>query len=168
MQGANLNLGQILNSNCVMVSGMIYFLTLQCSDGLFYEAKIYMPITGDCQLFIFRPAKYWPWPRYYYSKTKQVQGQLSFIFQSQVLDDVPSFAFCIVLHWLVTKKCSVFCVCVFSARITLFLFEWHGTCLSNKKSIVYTFLVFITHPCEVESCLESTIITSFYNICGLL
>ncbi|TXG59425.1 hypothetical protein EZV62_013998 [Acer yangbiense] len=63
LKGADLRLIDIKDSNSQMVAGFIHFLTLQCSDDHFYEAKIYMPITGDCQLFIFRPAKYWPWPR---------------------------------------------------------------------------------------------------------
>ncbi|KAK3222095.1 hypothetical protein Dsin_009120 [Dipteronia sinensis] len=61
-EGASLKLIDIMASNGVMVSGISY-LTLKCDDGHFYEAKIYMPITGDCELDIFRPAKYWPWPR---------------------------------------------------------------------------------------------------------
>ncbi|KAK1582703.1 hypothetical protein Q3G72_017512 [Acer saccharum] len=60
LKGADLKLIKILNSNFLMVSGMIFFLTLQCSDGCFYEAKIYMPISSDCELMKFWPAKFWP------------------------------------------------------------------------------------------------------------
>ncbi|KAK3222118.1 hypothetical protein Dsin_009143 [Dipteronia sinensis] len=63
LKGAKLKLIDIKASNSQMVSGTIHFLTLKCSDDHFYEAKIYMPITGDCELDIFRRAKYWPWPR---------------------------------------------------------------------------------------------------------
>ncbi|KAK3222088.1 hypothetical protein Dsin_009113 [Dipteronia sinensis] len=57
------SLSTLRHPSILMVSGFIHFLTLKCSDGALYEAKIYMPITGDCKLKIFRPAKYWPWLR---------------------------------------------------------------------------------------------------------
>ncbi|KAK1588801.1 hypothetical protein Q3G72_027212 [Acer saccharum] len=72
LKGADLKLIDIKDSNSQMVAGLIHFLTLQCSDGHIYEAKIYMPITGDCELYIFRPAKYWPWPRK--DKNKNEEG----------------------------------------------------------------------------------------------
>ncbi|GMN41279.1 hypothetical protein TIFTF001_010498 [Ficus carica] len=47
----------------------LYFLTLECSDGCFYEAKVDMP--GDyasSKLMIFRPAKF-------YKSTDHTEGQ---------------------------------------------------------------------------------------------
>ena len=79
MQGANLKLRQILSSNCVLLESVLYFLTFQCSDNSFYEAKIYLHDSGY-ELVKFRSAKFWP--RYCYSKTNEVEGQLSFLFQS--------------------------------------------------------------------------------------
>ncbi|KAK3217771.1 hypothetical protein Dsin_011741 [Dipteronia sinensis] len=83
LRGANLKLSQIRNSNLLMISSALYFLTLECSDGCFYEAKIDMKFRGEGrELVMFRPAKYFPRPRYYYLKTNEVEGQSSLIFQS--------------------------------------------------------------------------------------
>ncbi|KAK2638645.1 hypothetical protein Ddye_026440 [Dipteronia dyeriana] len=64
-RGADLKLSKILNANCLLISNALYFLTLQCSDGLVYEAKIDMPVIRDegRELVMFRPAKYFPRPR---------------------------------------------------------------------------------------------------------
>ncbi|KAK4843567.1 hypothetical protein QYF36_010023 [Acer negundo] len=60
-EGADLKLSKILNANCHIISSALYFLTLQCSDGLFYEAKIDMRFRDEgCALVMFRPAKYFP------------------------------------------------------------------------------------------------------------
>ncbi|KAI9186566.1 hypothetical protein LWI28_018604 [Acer negundo] len=57
-EGADLKRSKILNANCHIISSALYFLTLQCSDGLFYEAKIDMRFRDEgCALVMFRPAK---------------------------------------------------------------------------------------------------------------
>ncbi|KAK1587263.1 hypothetical protein Q3G72_011223 [Acer saccharum] len=58
-EGANLKLRQILSSNCVLLESVLYFLTFQCSDNCFYEAKIYLHDSGY-ELVKFRSAKFWP------------------------------------------------------------------------------------------------------------
>ncbi|KAK1587638.1 hypothetical protein Q3G72_015200 [Acer saccharum] len=59
LKGANLKLRQILSSNCVLLESVLYFLTFQCSDNSFYEAKIYLHDSGY-ELVKFRSAKFWP------------------------------------------------------------------------------------------------------------
>ncbi|KAK0598003.1 hypothetical protein LWI29_030710 [Acer saccharum] len=59
LKGANLKLRQILSSNCMLLESVLYFLTFQCSDNSFYEAKIYLHDSGY-QLVKFRSAKFWP------------------------------------------------------------------------------------------------------------
>ncbi|KAK0601033.1 hypothetical protein LWI29_020718 [Acer saccharum] len=76
LKGALFKLSKILNANCLIISSLLYFLTLQCSDGRFYEAKIDLQFRNKgCELVMFRPAKYYPRPRHYYSKTNEVEGQ---------------------------------------------------------------------------------------------
>ncbi|KAK0600441.1 hypothetical protein LWI29_015066 [Acer saccharum] len=60
LKGANLTLDQILSCNCMMIDRILFFLTFQCSDGCFYEAKIYLHMARDYELVMFRPAKFWP------------------------------------------------------------------------------------------------------------
>ncbi|KAK4852176.1 hypothetical protein QYF36_021655 [Acer negundo] len=60
LKGANLKLSQILSSNCMMIESILFFLTFQCSDGCFYEAKIYQHTKSDYEFVKFRPAKFWP------------------------------------------------------------------------------------------------------------
>ncbi|KAL5578410.1 hypothetical protein UlMin_020109 [Ulmus minor] len=63
LKGADLKLSKILNANCLLVSRALFFLTLQCVDGCFYEAKIYLGFgTESNELVMFRPAKYYPRP----------------------------------------------------------------------------------------------------------
>ncbi|KAK1577924.1 hypothetical protein Q3G72_006783 [Acer saccharum] len=59
LKGANLKLRQILSSNCMLLESVLYFLTFQCSDNSFYEAKIYLHDSGY-ELVKFRSAKFWP------------------------------------------------------------------------------------------------------------
>ncbi|KAK0599097.1 hypothetical protein LWI29_002352 [Acer saccharum] len=60
LKGADLQLFKLLNSNTKMTSRVLFFLTFQCSDGFFYEAKIYKGVIGDNELVMFRPSKFWP------------------------------------------------------------------------------------------------------------
>ncbi|KAL5543536.1 hypothetical protein UlMin_007320 [Ulmus minor] len=64
LKGADLKLSKVLNTNCLFVTRTLFFLTLQCLDGCFYEAKIYFGYgIHTSELVMFRPAKYYPRPR---------------------------------------------------------------------------------------------------------
>ncbi|XP_062113964.1 uncharacterized protein LOC133824973 [Humulus lupulus] len=62
LNGADLKLSKVLSVLSGMAAGVHYDLTLQCTDGCFYEARIFMEIGDAIELITFRPAKHWPRP----------------------------------------------------------------------------------------------------------
>ncbi|XP_062105596.1 uncharacterized protein LOC133817187 [Humulus lupulus] len=62
LKGADLKLSKVLSVLSRMAAGVHYDLTLQCTDGCFYEARIFMGIGDAIELITFRPAKHWPRP----------------------------------------------------------------------------------------------------------
>ncbi|KAF4404021.1 hypothetical protein G4B88_014477, partial [Cannabis sativa] len=63
LKGADLKFLKLLNVTSRITGGIFYFLTLQCTDERFYEAKIFITLEGARDLFMFRPAKHYPRPR---------------------------------------------------------------------------------------------------------
>ncbi|KAF4366591.1 hypothetical protein F8388_004255 [Cannabis sativa] len=62
LKGADLKFLKLLNVTSRITGGIFYFLTLQCTDERFYEAKIFITLEGARDLFMFRPAKHYPRP----------------------------------------------------------------------------------------------------------
>ncbi|XP_060972738.1 uncharacterized protein LOC115725655 isoform X2 [Cannabis sativa] len=59
--GANLELREIINVLSKMVGGLYFALTLQCTDGKYYEVKV-LTLGPKIDLEMFRPAKHYPRP----------------------------------------------------------------------------------------------------------
>ncbi|XP_030502106.1 uncharacterized protein LOC115717277 isoform X2 [Cannabis sativa] len=62
LKGADLKFLKLLSVTSRITGGIFYFLTLQCTDERFYEAKIFITLEGARDLFMFRPAKHYPRP----------------------------------------------------------------------------------------------------------
>ncbi|XP_060972735.1 uncharacterized protein LOC133038666 isoform X1 [Cannabis sativa] len=61
LEGANLELREIINVMYEMTGGLYYALTLQCTDGKYYEVKV-LKLGPKIDLEMFRPAKHYPRP----------------------------------------------------------------------------------------------------------
>ncbi|KAM6552481.1 hypothetical protein CsatB_013243 [Cannabis sativa] len=61
LEGANLELREIINVLSKMVGGLYFALTLQCTDGKYYEVKV-LTLGPKIDLEMFRPAKHYPRP----------------------------------------------------------------------------------------------------------
>lgn len=59
-QGTKLEFSRVVRMTGVHMTGLLAYITLQCKDGGFYEAKAFKPMWDPFQLYIFRPAKHYP------------------------------------------------------------------------------------------------------------
>ncbi|XP_060972732.1 uncharacterized protein LOC115725501 isoform X4 [Cannabis sativa] len=60
LEGANLEITEIIN--VIQIGFDYYYLTLQCTDGKYYEVKVFLQMSPEIDLEMFRPAKHYPRP----------------------------------------------------------------------------------------------------------
>ncbi|KAF4349507.1 hypothetical protein F8388_008450 [Cannabis sativa] len=60
LEGANLEIREIIN--VIQIGFDYYYLTLQCTDGKYYEVKVFLQMSPEIDLEMFRPAKHYPRP----------------------------------------------------------------------------------------------------------
>ena len=60
LQGTNLGFHRLVRATSKLMVGMLAYMTLQCTDGCFYEAKVYRRFSNPWELYIFRLAKHYP------------------------------------------------------------------------------------------------------------